>query len=367
VSSPQILIVEDDPTILDLLAAIVSERLQLDAKTAHNGREALDRLREHDIDIVITDLKMPEMDGVELLQSIKSAYAEIDVIVITGHSAEYTFLDIVRMGASDFLVKPFRGGEIEAKLQRVIRERRLLGDLRAQVMQTETYAQELVKTQEAAIFALAKLAESRDPETGGHLERIQNYSKILAECLATFPKYDGYITEEFIDAIYISSPLHDIGKVGIPDAILLKPGRLTKEEFEQMKLHTVIGGSTLAAAEDRLKSSSFLEVGKAIAYCHHEKWDGSGYPSGLKGEEIPLSARIMALADVYDALCSKRCYKPAWPHDKVKETIIRDSGTHFDPMVVDAFLQCEEMFIEIQDRFAYLAEPDAVPVAVAAG
>ena len=353
-AGPRVLIVEDDPTILELLHTIVSEKLRLRCMMAGNGQEALEIVENNPPDIIVTDLKMPVLDGIALLQYVQANYPEIDVMVITGFSAEFTFTDIIQMGASDFFVKPFRGGEFEAKLQRVIRERRLMDDLRTQIRQTEEYAEELIKTQEAAIFALAKLAESRDPETGGHLERIQNYTRVLVEELSTFPEYDGYITDEYIESVYISSPLHDIGKVGIRDAILLKPGKLTREEFEEMKLHTVIGGATLAAAEARLNRRSFLEVGKAIAYCHHEKWDGSGYPRGLTGEEIPLSARVMALADVYDALRSRRVYKPAWPHQEARTTIVNDAGKHFDPTVVEAFLRCEPKFLQIQGRFAHL-------------
>lgn len=353
---PRLLVVEDDLVIRDLLETVVTERLGLPCATAGNGKEALAVLEGSQIDIVVTDLKMPVMDGAQLLQHLHREYPSIDVIVITGYAGEYTFLDIIRMGASDFFVKPFRNGEFEAKLQRLIRERRLREDMRSQVRQTEEYAEELVKTQEAAIFALAKLAESRDPETGGHLERIQNYTKLLAEELALFPEYHGYITEDYIQSIYVSSPLHDIGKVGIRDAILLKPGRLTPEEFAEMQQHTTIGGATLAAAEARLQRRSFLEVGKAIAYCHHERWDGNGYPRGLRGQEIPLSARIMTLADVYDALRSKRVYKPAWPHEEVRANLLENAGTQFDPLIVEAFVRCEDRFIEIRRQFQHLQE-----------
>ena len=363
-NTPSILVVEDDPVIRDLLETVVMEKLGLPCMSAANGEEALTIVRGGPVDIVVTDLKMPVMDGVQLLQAIHREHPNVDVIVITGYSGEFTFIEIIRMGASDFFVKPFRNGEFEAKLQRVIRERRLRAELQNTIRQTEEYAEELVKTQEAAIFALAKLAESRDPETGGHLERIQNYTRVLAEEMALFPEYHGYITEEYIQSISVSSPLHDIGKVGIRDAILRKPGRLTKEEYEEMKRHAVIGGATLAAAEARLQRRSFLEVGKAIAYCHHEKWDGAGYPRGLKGEEIPLSARIMALADVYDALRSKRVYKPAWPHEEVRTTITGDAGKHFDPLVVEAFLRCESRFLQIQSEFAYLESEIQGTVAV---
>jgi PAS domain S-box-containing protein len=212
---------------------------------------------------------------------------------------------------------------------------------------------EIEDTQDATIIGLAKLAEYRDPETGAHLERIRNYCKLITEELGNMEKYKDLIDNRFIDMIYKSSPLHDIGKVGIPDSILLKPARLTAEEFEIMKRHTIIGGDAIAAAEQRLGSNtlSFLTMGKEIAYYHHEKFDGSGYPEGLKGDKISLPARIMALADVYDALTSKRVYKEAWIHDATREAIIKDSGKHFDPDVVDAFLKVEGEFIKIHKQY----------------
>lgn len=205
--------------------------------------------------------------------------------------------------------------------------------------------------QGAAMVSLAKLAETRDPETGQHLERIGNYSRLIAQELSTLPEYNHYITESYIQDIYSSSPLHDIGKVGIPDAILLKPGRLTPKEFEEMKLHSAIGGGALSAADQMLGGQSFLTLGKQIAYHHHEKWDGSGYPDGLKGTEIPLSARIVAIADVYDALTSKRVYKDAVSHDQARAIIIDSSGSHFAEDVVRVFLKRADDFLEIRKRY----------------
>ena len=200
------------------------------------------------------------------------------------------------------------------------------------------------KSRTTAILALAKLAEFRDRDTGYHLERIREYSKILTSELAKHPAYQHYITPEYIDDIYLSSILHDIGKVGIPDNILLKPEKLTPAEYEVMKCHSVYGGDALCESEKQTKGQSFLTIGKQIAYYHHEKWDGSGYPSGLSGKDIPLSARIIALADAYDALTSRRCYKSAITHDQAKNIIFKDSGIHFDPDLVDAFLAIESEF-----------------------
>ncbi len=200
------------------------------------------------------------------------------------------------------------------------------------------------KSRTTAILALAKLAEFRDQDTGNHLERIREYSKILATEMAKHPAYQHYITPEYIDDIYLSSILHDIGKVGIPDHILLKPEKLTPEEYEVMKCHSVYGGDALCESEKQTKGQSFLTIGKQIAYYHHEKWDGTGYPSGLSGKDIPLSARIIALADAYDALTSRRCYKSAITHEQAKNIILQDSGIHFDPDVADAFLARESEF-----------------------
>ena len=202
----------------------------------------------------------------------------------------------------------------------------------------------------ATILGLAKLAEYRDEGTGTHLERIREYAKMLAQEMQNIPGLANYITREYIDDIFQSSILHDIGKVGIPDAILLKPGRLTAEEFEVIKRHATLGGDAIRAIESRIKESSFLLMGKEIAYHHHEKWDGSGYPQGLKGDEIPLSARIVALADVYDALTTKRFYKEAYSHEKSKQIILNLKDSHFDPQVVEAFVKLENAFNRIREE-----------------
>lgn len=247
------------------------------------------------------------------------------------------------------------------------------------LMDTDRFEMELLQrleqirqTQGVAMVGLAKLAEYRDPETGQHLERMRNYCRLFAEELSTLPEYSAYITEEYIEGIYNSSPLHDIGKVGIPDAILLKPGRLTPQEFEVMKQHSRIGGDALRAADQQLEGESFLTMGKEIAYHHHEKWDGTGYPGHLdpfstrtlkgyegpdgsplpkKGEEIPVYGRIVSVADVYDALSSRRSYKDAWDEGRVLEEMHRLSGKSFDPEIVDAFFECLDTLKAIAKRY----------------
>ena len=200
------------------------------------------------------------------------------------------------------------------------------------------------------ILALAKLAEYRDPETGAHLERMRRYSQVLARKLKGKERF-AWIDDAYVEAIFYSSPLHDVGKVGIPDAILLKPGKLTAEEWTEMKTHTLIGADVLAAAGETLSAKTWLALARTIALQHHEKFDGSGYPNGLKGEEIDPSARIVALADAYDAISSKRVYKAAVPHEEARGRIVESSGSHFDPDVVAAFLEAEEEFGEVRERF----------------
>jgi putative two-component system response regulator len=209
-----------------------------------------------------------------------------------------------------------------------------------------------VETREVAIFAMAKLAESRDPETGEHLERMRNYSRILAQHLATRRAFAKSVDEEYVRLMYLTSPLHDIGKVGIPDSVLLKPGRLTDREFEIMKQHAVIGAETLEAAARQYPGVAYLGMARDIAVGHHERFDGSGYPTGLAGQDIPLSARIVALADVYDALTSKRVYKLAFAPDIARSMIVGDSGKHFDPALVEAFVENEDRFLAMREQFA---------------
>ncbi|MFZ0134789.1 MAG: HD domain-containing phosphohydrolase [Desulfobacterales bacterium] len=254
--------------------------------------------------------------------------------------------------------RPIGGKDQNVGMQMVIRDiskrKKLERELRSSY-------ENLRQARSATILGLAKLAEFRDRGTGKHLERICHYTRILAKELAHRPAYLGYITPQYLDDISLSSILHDIGKVGVPDAILLKPNRLTSAEFEVVKRHCILGGDVLEAAESQVRGPSFLTIGKAIAYHHHEKWDGTGYPSGLAGETIPLSTRIVALADVYDALTSRRSYKPAFSHEESVAIIVREKGRHFAPDVVEAFLSHEKEFnaarSEMQDHLETPPEP----------
>lgn len=215
----------------------------------------------------------------------------------------------------------------------------------------ESSQDEVKTTRDVAIVSLSALAESRDNETGAHILRTQEYVRALAQYLAQFEPHRELLTDNYIELLYKSAPLHDVGKVGIPDNILLKPGKLTDEEFEIMKRHPEIGAKALSMAEQQLGSNSFLQLAKEISLTHHEKWDGSGYPNQLKEQQIPLSGRLMALADVYDALISERVYKKAFSHDKAKSIILQGKGNHFDPQVVEAFLAIEQTFVDIADKY----------------
>ncbi|MBX3439975.1 MAG: HD domain-containing protein [Planctomycetaceae bacterium] len=223
-------------------------------------------------------------------------------------------------------------------------------------------SKELLRTRDAVIFGLAKLAESRDPDTGHHLERIALYATRLAAALRRDPRYREVVTPSFVRTIGISSALHDIGKVGVEDAVLLKPGRLSDEERFRMQIHPVLGGECISQIEQQLGNSNFLEMAREIAYCHHERWDGAGYPVGLMEEEIPLSARIVAIADVYDALASRRIYKEAYPHDRCVDIIRAESGKQFDPQLVEVFLSIHEQFRDVGTR---LSECSAMHAALA--
>ena len=334
-----ILIVDDDMISREILRNALEES-GYTVIMAHNGAEALEIVETERIRLVITDWEMPEMSGVELCRRIRrrSHHGYVYLMLLTGRGKSKEIVEGMSAGADDFIVKPFNTPEL---LVRVRAGERILS----------------LETRELLIFSLAKLAESRDPETGKHLERVQNYSRLLAQELAGMPKYEGIVDDEFVHLVYQTSPLHDIGKVGIPDSILLKPGRYSDDEFELMKLHTTIGAETLDAALAQNPNARFLQVAREIAAAHHERYDGRGYPLGLSGEEIPLSARIVAVADVYDALTSKRVYKDAFAHHVARNIILKDSGTHFDPDVVDAFLAVEAQFIEIRNA---LFESDSV-------
>jgi putative two-component system response regulator len=329
----KILIVDDDEISLALLCDTLLDAGH-EVCRATNGRSALEILEREQFGVVITDWEMPQLDGPGLCRAIRAngASGYTYIVLLTGRNGTAARIQGFSAGADDFMSKPFEPAEILARLATADR-----------ILSMET--------RDVAIFAMAKLAESRDPDTGGHLERVMNYSRIIAQQLPAIGRFTDQIDAEYIRLVYSTSPLHDIGKVGIPDAVLLKPGRLSDEEFDIMKEHTTIGARTLEAAARRFPNTKFLQMARDIAATHHERYDGSGYPAGLKGEEIPLCGRIVALADVYDALTSKRVYKEAYTHIVAKNIITREAHTHFAPEIVEAFVASEAAFIAVRRQF----------------
>ncbi|BBD07394.1 response regulator [Desulfovibrio ferrophilus] len=339
--SPRILIVDDTPANIRLLADFLREDYQLSVAT--NGADALIRAQEDHPDLVLLDIMMPEMDGYEVLDRLKSSplTAGIPVIFVTAMSEVQDEQKGLDLGAVDYIAKPFHPGLVKARVRNHLDLKRHRDHLE-DIVQQRTY--ELAQTKKVTVECLAGLAETRDPETGGHIRRTQNYVRCLAQRLSEDSAYSDYLTSETVDMLYRSAPLHDVGKVGVPDGILLKPGKLTEEEFEVMKRHAIYGREALRAAEKRLGTSSFLRFGAEIAYTHHECWDGSGYPQGLAGEDIPLSGRLMAVADVYDALISQRVYKSPFEHSKAVRIILEGMGSHFDPAFEGPFRELSETF-----------------------
>ncbi|MBN2117041.1 MAG: two-component system response regulator [Anaerolineales bacterium] len=352
-----ILVVDDTPENLQLLMGILAEH-GYDVRVAPDGELALKFVRTTLPDLILLDIKMPGMDGYQVCKQLKADTPTCDIPIIFLSALDDVFdkVKAFSVGGVDYVTKPFVAEEVVARVQTHLTLKFTKEALKNQNVILEEKVrertQELALTQEVTIQTLASLAETRDNETGGHIRRTQNYVKILAEQLKTHEKFCNFLDNSTIELLFRSAPLHDIGKVGVPDRILLKPGKLTDEEFEEMKKHVIYGYNAFLKAGEYFQGTSFLHFAREIASTHHEKWDGSGYLQGLKDEEIPISGRIMALADVYDALISKRVYKHPFPHTKAVVIIIEGKGKHFDPDIVDAFLELEEEFRQIALRYA---------------
>ncbi len=330
-ASQKLLLIDDDPAQRLLLQMCLQEN-EYSVTEAHNGSHALEQLEnDPNINLIITDLDMPVMDGFELIKKIREN--EINyryIIVLTSMEDDTSLVRALSLGADDYIAKPVRPEELRLRIEGGIRLLRL-------------------EIQEELIMSMARLAEYRSDETGYHLERVQHYTRILARDLAlNHPNLgiSGQVAEEYARV----SPLHDIGKVAIPDSVLHKPGKLTTEEFEVMKTHSQIGGQLLKDIYDK-SGSHYLKTAYETAMYHHERYNGSGYPEGLQGDEIPISARIIAIADMYDAMTMKRCYKPAFSHEKARGIILQEKGEHLDPRVVDSFIEQEELWLAIRERF----------------
>lgn len=360
-----VLVVDDTPDNLSLMTSLMKDIYRV--KVATNGTKALAIAASAEPpDLILLDVMMPGMDGYEVCKTLKAEAltAGIPVIFLTAKSEVEDETLGLSMGAVDYITKPISPPIVLAR----VRNHLLMKEAQDFIRDRNAYLEqevarrtrEIAIVQDVTIMAMSSLCEARDNETGNHIRRTQRYIATLAEKVALHPKFEGQLTPEAIRLMVKSAPLHDIGKVGIPDTILLKPGRLTGEEFDLMKHHTQIGRNAILAAERLLDSpSSFLAVARDIATSHHEKWDGNEYPDGLAENDIPLSARLMAIADVYDALVSHRVYKPPMPHEEAVEVIMGASGTHFDPDLASAFLEVAEQFREISSELA--DEPPSTP------
>jgi putative two-component system response regulator len=344
----EILIVDDNPQNLKVLSEIL-KRESYRVRTTNSGKFALKSLNIKPVDLILLDINMPDMNGYEVADHIKAdpALSEIPIILITALSSIEDKLKGFKSGAVDYITKPFIVEEVLARVDTHLKLKEAKHLLKRENQNLEKLVNEKVLEITSAhlttVFAMVELAESRDDDTGKHVKRIGEYCRKISE-LTKASGYDQTVDDSFVHNIYIASPLHDIGKIGISDTVLLKPGKLTADEFEIIKTHVVIGAEKLEAISSVSPENKFLQMGARIARYHHEKWDGSGYMAGLGGVAIPIEARIMAIADVYDALRSKRIYKLPFTHNEALEIMIEGRAKHFDPTLLDLFLEHAEWF-----------------------
>lgn len=366
-----ILVVDDTRENLAVLSGLLRNDYRV--RIANSGERAVRAAGQAPVpDLVLLDVMMPDMDGYAVLKALRedAATRDIPVIFVTAMNEDHDEEYGLQLGAVDYITKPVRPAILLARVRTHLelkQSRDWLADqngfLEAEVRR-RMRENELIK--DVTLNALAALAEKRDNETGNHLLRTQAYIALLMRHLQAHPDFAGELDASRQTLIAKAAPLHDIGKVGIPDAILCKPGKLTADEFEIMKQHSQIGADALTEAIGRVMASgaygeapsptvesplAFLEIARQIALAHHEKWDGSGYPQGLAGDAIPLPGRLMAIADVFDALICKRHYKPAFPPENVSACLRRGRGSHFDPRLVDAFCALESDFYDIARRY----------------
>lgn len=351
-----VLIVDDEPSNLQVLTQLLRPSYRV--RAANSGKNALASVEAEVPDLIVLDVMMPDIDGYEVLRRLRENKVthDIPVIFLTALSEPNDEEKGLELGAADYITKPIKPIVVLARIKAQLEAKEAREFLRDQNSLLEAEVSRRMAendlTQVVTIRALAHLAETRDPETGHHILRTQSYVEVLALHLQEHPRFTSQLSRNTINLLVRSAPLHDIGKVGIPDSILLKPGPLTAEEWVVMKTHARLGAEAIEQAErDAQQAVPFLAQAKEIARWHHEKWDGTGYPDGLAGDAIPVSARLMAIADVFDALIFPRVYKPAIPIDEARNLIVSQRGRHFDPDVVDAFLECLEKFIAIAHRY----------------
>lgn len=353
----RILVVDDTPENIAVLDGILRPFYKI--QVSRSGERAL-RLAGTDPkpDLILLDVMMPEMNGYEVITELKKEpmTADIPVIFITAKTETQDEALGLGMGAVDYITKPVNKAIVLARVKTHLELKKSREELKNQNSilnhMVDERTREIELTRDIVFTSLASLSETRDNETGGHIFRTSRYMKVLASELAKTAPEKGNLDENVIRMLYKSAPLHDIGKVGITDRILLKPGKLTDEEFEVMKTHTVLGKQALLNVEKRLGTTAFLSYAKEIAASHHERWDGLGYPEGLSGDDIPLSGRLMAIADVYDALISKRIYKPPFSHKKALGIIQEGKGFQFDPVIFQCFMSISEEFKGIAIEYA---------------
>lgn len=342
-----IVVVDDEMENLKVLTRIL--RMQgRRVSPISEGKLALESAKSDPPDLVILDINMPGMNGYEVCRELKKdkRFKDIPVLFLSGMGGIEDKVEAFRAGGVDYITKPFQIEEVQARVETHLKIRQLQVELEYRNHHLQDLVREHVRkitdSQMATIFALAKLADSHDPLTGKHIERVQRLSRLLAARLGAVSLSHGGTDYDCAEYIFQASALHDIGKVGVRDQVLLKPGPLTPEEFNEMKVHTILGASTLKAVMEKHPGNVFLNLGMEIALSHHEKWDGTGYPQGLSGKKIPFSARIVAVADVYDALRSSRTYRSALNHEKACVQVLDGSGRYFDPQVMEVFEKIKE-------------------------
>ena len=363
-SGCKILIIDDLKTNHDILAAALGKSYKL--VQAYDAETGLQLANEERPDLILLDIMLPGMDGYEACRRLKATpeLSDVPVIFLSALTDLKNKSEGFKCGAVDYIIKPIEIVEVRERVRTHLSLRITRLELKDQIslldMRVRERTQELEMTRDVMLESLASLTEYRDPETGMHIQRTREYVRVLAEELRDHQDYKAHLSEEMVQLLTKVAPLHDIGKVGVPDFILLKPGKLTREEFDLMKLHTVYGYKTLQQAEKRIGPTPFLKVAQDITYSHHEQFNGAGYPLGLKGEEIPLAGRLMSIADVYDALISPRVYKTGIPHDQAMEIILKgDEKTdpkHFCPTDHKAFIKLSDRFNSISQEF--MDEPE---------